>query len=239
MLAERLIAIMRFFSAFMNCLLAVRGRRSPPPPPPLCSRIQTSESRGFLNKGVPVRVVPTHALKEYTLFFSERHTQFKYEKALVTCFMHNHEGPPTGMQQNTKLSHPLFSEINANSATCQMESVLPGLPNKCFCVRSEPHATQLPAGSNTHYPCGIIPPSDRPQLSAQCFPRCSARVSLFSFLFPVRSLTFACGGVCGILLLLPGVCVRVTGGLSLSLHVHAPSSPSCSVLSSNVRVMCY
>lgn len=88
------------------------------------------------------------------------------------------------MQQKAKLSHPLFSKINANSVTCQVEKVLSELPNECFCERCEPHATQLPAGSNTHYPCGIIPPSDRLRLSAHCFPSCSARVSLSSLCSP-------------------------------------------------------
>ena len=38
------------------------------------------------------------------------------------------------MQQNAKLSHPLFSKINANSVTCQAENALPELPNDCLCV---------------------------------------------------------------------------------------------------------
>ena len=49
--------------------------------------------------------------------------------------MHNHAShPPVGMQQNAKLSHPLFSKINANSVTCQAENALPELPNDCLCV---------------------------------------------------------------------------------------------------------
>lgn len=98
--------------------------------------------------------------------------------------------PPTpppldiGIQQNAKLSRPLFSKINANSVTCQVENVLLELSNECFCVCCEPHATQLPAGSNTHYPCGILPPSDTARLSARCFLCCSACVSLSSLCLP-------------------------------------------------------
>lgn len=90
------------------------------------------------------------------------------------------QGPPIGMRQNTKLTLPLFSKINANSVTCQAENVLSELPNEYFCVCCEPHATQLPAGSNSHYPCGIIPPTDRLRLPAHCFLCCSACVSLSS-----------------------------------------------------------
>ena len=95
--------------------------------------------------------------------------------------MQNHARPlPIGMQQSAKLRHPLFSKINANTVTCRVENVPPELPNECFCVRCEPHATQLPAGSNTHYPRGIIPPSDSP---LAVFSACSACVSLSLFVF--------------------------------------------------------
>lgn len=85
--------------------------------------------------------------------------------------MQNHAMPPIGMQQNAKLSHPLFSKINANSGTCQVEKVQREPPNECFCVCCEPHASQRPAGSNTHYLCVIIPPSDR-TLHSLCPPAC-------------------------------------------------------------------
>ena len=149
--------------------------------------------------------------------------------------------PPVGMQQNAKLSHPLFSKINANSVTCQAENALSELPNDCVCVcvRCEPHATQLPAGSNTHYPCGIVPPGDRLRLSAHCF-LCAAvcvcvcvcvSVSVTLSFLCSHVQTFARGGasdsprfpdVC--------VCVCVTDWLSLQPICACRSSLSCSLL---------
>lgn len=114
--------------------------------------------------------------------------------------MHRHASPPpvprppVVMQLNAKLSHPLLSKINANSVTCQVENVLSKLPNECVCVRREPHRTLLPAGSYTHYPCGITPPSDRLQLSAHCFLCRCARVSLSLLSLP---------GACANIFLLP------------------------------------
>lgn len=99
-------------------------------------------------------------------------------------------GPPIGMQQNAKLRLPLFSKINANSVTCQVQNVLSELPNECFCVRCEPHATQLPAGSNTHYPCGIIPPSDRPRLPCSLF---SLLQCMYQSLLSVPHVIHTCG----------------------------------------------
>lgn len=72
-----------------------------------------------------------------------------------------------------------------------MQTVLPAkqrayCQNDCFCLHCEPHATQLPTASNTHYLCDIIPPSDRLRHPANCFRCCSACVSLSSLCFLVH-----------------------------------------------------
>lgn len=158
-------------------------------------------------------------------------TQFKYDKALqILCI--TMWGLLSGMQHNGKLSHALFSKTNANSVTCQVENILPKLFNDCSCVRSEPHATQLPTESNTHYLCDIIPPSDRLRHSAHCFLCCTCHSLLVVFL--VHILTSLCC-LHGTLVL----CSLAYVKLSLCLWEHAPcvftSLPSRFLLS---RYMC-
>lgn len=95
------------------------------------------------------------------------------------------------MQQDAKLSHLLFSKINANSVTCQVENILSFLTSDSAYAVSH----MLPAESNTHYPGGIVPPSDRLWLSAHSFLCCSACVTLSSLCSPCM-----CQHLCGILL---------------------------------------
>lgn len=73
---------------------------------------------------------------------SDKETEpwIKLENALRAYFMHRHASPPqvprppVGMQLIAKLSHALFSNINANSVTCQVENVLSIVPNECVCA---------------------------------------------------------------------------------------------------------
>lgn len=80
----------------------------------------------------------------------------------------------------------------------------------------EPRAIQLPAGTNTHYPCGVLPPSDRLRL-----------LSVFSAALHV-SVSALCSRYMG-----KHLCVWCTCGichcfvLRCAYKVHAVDAPRC------------
>lgn len=99
--------------------------------------------------------------------------------------------------------------LPANSKTYSLSCSL----NKC---RYESHATLLPAGSNTHYPCGIVQGTTPCSLFSLLHCMCQ---SLF-FVSPLHVLTFV-RYVFGTLLC-SLICTCVTNGCQW-LHVYAPA----------------